>query len=62
MTRAPDFIAEDSVQPPPNPDPASLVPEGCETEWKDCLDAGHDAGPTTAHADEDWRSIDTARP
>jgi hypothetical protein len=62
MTRAPDFIAEDTVQPPSHPDPVPLAPEGCETDWKTCLDAGHDAGPTTAHADADWRAIDTARP
>lgn len=62
MTRAPDFTAEDSVQPLPVPDPVPLAPEGCAEDWRSCLDAGRDTAPTSAHDDAGWRSIDTARP
>jgi hypothetical protein len=62
MTRATDFVAADTVQPPSDPDPVPLAPDGCESDWRACLDAGQDKGPTSAHQDEGWRAIDTAKP
>ena len=53
-------LPEDEVQPVRTPDPVPLAPEGCAEDWKECLDAGHEKGPTSCHQDEGWRAISPA--
>lgn len=62
MTVSETFQSADTVLPAPHPDPVPLIPEGCETDWRECLDAGHDKGPTSTHRHEGWRAVKTATP